>query len=111
WLVSWVVGWARRHPHKTTRDASDHIGCPVGPMRPSRKLRDTTESPIRVVELLPERALFLEEPAALCLMPVHERIMAAALVGHGGALPFLVHPWPGFIMLRDPLCQLLLRLP
>ena len=35
-------------------------------------------SPIRVVELLPERALFLEETAALCLMPVHERIMAAA---------------------------------
>jgi len=68
-------------------------------------------SPIRVVELLPKRALFLEETAALCLMPVHERIMAADLLGQAVALPLLVQPSPGVIMLRDPLRQLLLHLP
>ena len=64
-----------------------------------------------VVELLTERALFLEETAALCLMPVHERIMASDLLWKDVALPLLVQPSPGFIMPRDPLRQLLIRLP
>jgi hypothetical protein len=44
-------------------------------------------------------------------MPVHERIMAADLLGQAGALPLFVQPSPGVIMLRDPLRQLLLRVP
>ena len=66
---------------------------------------------IIVVELLTESALFLEETGALRLMPVHERIMASDLLGKDVALPLLVQPSPGFIMPRDPLRQLLMRLP
>jgi hypothetical protein len=44
-------------------------------------------------------------------MPVHERIMASDLLWQDIALPLLVQPSPGFIMPRDPLRQLLIRLP
>jgi len=37
--------------------------------------------------------------------------MAADLLGQAVALPLLVQPSPGVIMLRDPLRQQLLRLP
>ena len=64
-----------------------------------------------VVELLTESALFLEETAALRLMPVHERIMASDILWKDVDLPLLVQTSPGVIMPRDPLCQMLMRLP
>ena len=64
-----------------------------------------------VVSLLTYIALFLEETAALRLMPVHERIMASDILGKDGDLPLLVQTSPRFIMTRDPLRKMLLRLP
>jgi hypothetical protein len=64
-----------------------------------------------VVELLTERALFLEETIALRLMPVHERIMASDILGKDGDGPLLVETSPCGIMMGDPLRQLHLRVP
>ena len=64
-----------------------------------------------VVELLTESALFLEETAALRLMPVHERIMASDILWKDVDFPLLVQTSPCFIMTRDPLRKMLIRLP
>ena len=44
-------------------------------------------------------------------MPVHERIMASDILGKDGDLPLLVQTSPCFIMTRDPLRKMLLRVP